>query len=653
MRFCYVLIILMIVGCQPAAENDQVIENDMVSTQTQIHNQQITRTLALSEGQDFEQAKRGLLVAANDVQVTNADGEIIWDNPAFKFIKGAAPASVNPSLWRQESLNNLRGLFKVTEGVYQLRGFDLANMTLIESDTGWIIVDPLTATETAQAAFEFAQRHLGEKPIRGIIFTHPHIDHFGGVLGLVSPQDIKNNEIDVIAPEGFLEHATSENVLVGVAMARRSSYMYGKDLPRHEQGFIGSGLGTSPAFGTFTIVKPTRLISDAVSKMAIDGVEFIFHNVSGSEAEAELTFYLPKLKAFAGAELVSRNMHNLYTLRGAQIRDAHKWSRLIEQAAQLASNAEVYFGSHHWPIWGQQNIQSFLLQQSDLYQFIHDQSVRLINQGLNGEEIAEQIRLPDALAASFSNRGYYGALSQNAKAVYQYYMGWYDANPANLNKLPHTDTASRYVELMGGSEALLNKTQQLVEQGDYRWAAELLNHVVFAESDNQRARALLAYVYQQLGFQSESAPWRNVYLSGAQELHQGVSDNAIDLSRLASIFMHTPVENFFQSLAVRLNPDDAAGKQSKISIRFTDLDKQYQLSIRNSVLKYKEITESQMTENRIDISHPMFISMLTGQAGIKDILLSDNITYDGSLLDLIAFLRLFEQPIPQFNIVTP
>lgn len=641
----------VLAGCGDVSETTSV--DSSATSFTVTANNAVYQQLDINDQQDFEQASRGLIASAPDIKVMAEDGSVLWDAPAYQFIQGEAPTTANPSLWRQEKLNNMRGLFKVTDRVYQLRGFDFANMSIIEGDKGWIIVDPLTSVETAKTALNFARKHLTPKPITAIILTHAHIDHFGGVAGIASAQEIKQQGIRVIAPSGFMEAATSENILAGVAMARRAGFMYGKDLTPSPHGHIGSGLGTGPAYGNFSIAQPTELINEDIMEKTIDGVEFVFQNAPGSESPAELTFYLPQLNTYCGAELVSRNMHNLYTLRGAQVRNASDWSYYIDDALNKFGHADVYFGSHHWPIWGNDKVRNFLEQQRDLYQFTHDQTLRMINAGMNGQEIAEQIKLPEALAKSFANRGYYGTLSHNAKAVYQFYMGWYDANPANLNPLPAEQSAKEYVALMGGAEQVLAKSLQYFNQGNYRFAAELLNKLVFGDSDNQSARQLLAKTYEQLGYQSEAGSWRNVYLSGAKELREGATKKRIELSKMRGLLIHTPVEKFFQTLAVRLDADAADGLDMKIKIHFTDLKNSYGLRVKNSVLRQVKLATEEDVNASISITHDLFIDILTGQTQGKDILLSDELDVEGSRLDLIKFLRLFEQPSADFNIVSP
>jgi len=616
-------------------------------------NRAVLETLDFTDQQDFEDATRGLIAADPNLQVTTASGSTVWDLPANAFIDGEAPTSVNPSLWRQARLNNIHGLFKVTEGIYQLRGYDLSNMTLIEGETGWIIVDPLTARETAAAAFAFARQHLGERPIVAMIFTHSHIDHFGGVLGVLTSEGVQAENIRIIAPQGFMEEATSENVIAGTAMSRRAMLMYGKQLARSERGHVDSGLGISPAFGSFGLLEPTEIIDRTPQTLVIDGLEFIFQNAPGSEAPAELTFYLPHARAFNGAEVTSHNLHNLYTLRGAKVRDALLWSHYIDESIELFGEAEVYLASHHWPIWGKARINDFLEVQRDTYKYIHDQTVRLFNQGLTPGEIAEVIELPASLQQEFHNRGYYGTLRHNARAVYQNYLGWYDGNPANLNPLPPVEAGRRYVELAGGAPALLQNAQASYDKADYRWAAELLNHLVFADPANIQAKSLLAACYDQLGYQAESGPWRDVYLSAALELRHGPPDQGLNIAAMADVLRQTPVRRFFDSMAVRLNGPDAEGVTLSVNFVFTDLGESYLLDIGNAVLHHRPSTPDSPADATLKLTHEMFLSMLTGKAGLKDLLLSDQIELEGSVLDLGKFFSLLDKPDGRFNIVTP
>ena len=429
-----------------------VAGNTSPSATTAALNAAVAENLPLSDQQDFEDANRGLIARDAELRVSTAEGTRIWDMESYGFIDGDPPPSVNPSLWRQERLNNIHGLFEVTKGVYQVRGYDLANMSLIEGKTGWIVVDPLTAKETGAKAMAFAREHLGDKPVSAVIYTHSHVDHFGGILGVISPEEVAERKVPIIAPEFFIEEATSENMISGVTMARRSLFMFGPRLPRGERGHVGSGLGKGPAYGTFGILPPNETITNTPTELTIDGVKFVFQNAPGSEAPSELTFYLPDLKTFCGAEVVSHNMHNLYTLRGAINRDALKWSGYIDEIIALFGDAEVYFGSHHWPIWGNERIVDFLEKQRDMYKYIHDQTLRLALHGQTSREIAEELELPESMRNSFPNRGYYGTIKHNSK-------GFINATSAGTTGTP--PTSIRFRPLKRGRSTSSSQEAQL------------------------------------------------------------------------------------------------------------------------------------------------------------------------------------------------
>ncbi|MCL1051483.1 MBL fold metallo-hydrolase [Shewanella abyssi] len=654
---------ILLLGCQPSQTGNQATDDygfTPASTHTIDANNALLTELPFADKQDFKDAQRGFIAKMAELIVVDKQGKTIWDRSSYDFIEGDAPNSVNPSLWRQATLNNIDGLFEVTTGVYQLRGFDLANMTVIAGKTGWIVVDPLTTAETAKTAFEFLKQQLGERPISAILFTHSHMDHFGGALGLLENFSLDNSalddsslaDIDIIAPAGFMHEATSENVMAGTAMSRRAMYMYGKQLPRSPRGHIDSGLGKEPAFGQFGILSPTTVIAQDSTQL-IDGVPFEFQIVSGSEAPAEFTFYLPQQQAYCGAELVSKNMHNLYTLRGAKVRDALTWSSAIDSALNAQRDTQVYFGSHHWPIWGQDAINSFLEKQRDTYKYIHDQSVRMLNAGLTPAEIADAIEMPPELANTFASRGYYGTAKHNAKAVYQAYLGWYDANPINLDPLPAVASAAKYVKLMGGADKVIEQAKLALDAGEYRWAAELINHLVVADDGNERAKELLASSYDQLGYQAESAPWRDVYLSAAYELRHGSPEKGIDLASMKQILLRSPIENFLQSMASRVIGPEAFGEDFELNINFTDLDKNYVLTLKNAVLHHKLTPKSASANATLNISHELFIDLIIGSAGVSDLLFSDDLEIEGSKIDLASFFSKLDKPKGVFNIVTP
>lgn len=663
-KTCCLTASLLLAACQPNTSGNEL--NTELSTQpsqptsyTRAILEHAYQTLPMSNQQDFIEARRGLIAAATDLNIAGSNGSI-WNLNDYAFLQQPTSDTAHPSLWRQAQLNNLAGLYEVVPNIYQVRGFDLANMTLIKGQQGWIVVDPLTSNETARAAFDFAMQHLAERHginnISAIMFTHSHIDHFGGVGGLIEAGYTDAN-LMVVAPSGFMEEATSENILVGNAMSRRATYMYGKPLPKSPVGHIDSALGKAPAFGNFSIAQPTHSIEKTGQSLLIDGVEFQFQITPDSEAPAEFTFYLPEYKAFCGGEIINRTMHNLYTLRGAKVRDALAWSGYIEEARNLFAEADVFLGVHHWPMWGRDSIQTFLKGQRDTYKFIHDQTVRRMNQGMTPNAIADDLVLPESLASNFNNRGLYGTLKHNAKAVYQHYLGWYDANPAHLDPLPNIERARGYVKLAGGEHNLYQTALMAYQNGEYRWAAELLNHLVFANPKHQNARLLLANTYDQLGYQSESSAWRDAYLTGALELRHGVNKAGINLASMRDILKATPLENFFMSMAVRLKAEDAADKDWRIIIKFSDLDERYTLWIENSVLHHAKISAEQeralSVNASLTISHDFFIRMLIGELGLKETILSDDLTVTGNRLTLMRFLGLFEKPDPSFALITP
>lgn len=618
---------------------------------TQEAKAQFTQEFKLDDPQDFEDAKRGL-IARPEGKVLGADGGVLIDFDAFKFVDGKAPATVNPSLWRHAILNAQTGLFKVTDGVYQVRGFDIANITLVEGKTGWIVIDTLTARESAAAALAFARKHLGDKPVSAIVFTHSHADHFGGSLGVASAQEVTEREIPVIASEGFMEEATSENILVGTAMARRSMYQFGKNLERSPKGMVDTGLGKSVAYGAIGILPPTQLITEPTQALTLDGVSFVFHNVPGAEAPAELTFSIPDKKLYGGAENLAQTMHNLLPVRGAKVRDSLRWATYMQQALDQLDDAEIYVGQHNWPIWGNARIKEFITKHRDVYKYTHDQTVRLINAGYTPREIADMVKLPKSLASYPGARGYYGDLRHNVKAVYQFYLGAYDGNPANLNPLPPQESAKRYLELIGGADKAVAAAQAAFDKGDFRWAAELLNQTVFGAPDHKGASALLARTYDQMGYMAEAATWRNSYLTAAAELRDGPPKKGVDRSFLVDMLMRTPIERFLEAMAAGLDGPAADGKDLKVNLVLTDTQDSYVLWIENAVLHFRKAAPDTSANATLTLTKPIFIKMMAGTAGVKDTLLSDDLKVDGSRLDLVRFFTLIDKAPGTFAIVT-
>jgi len=618
-------------------------------------NQAVLRSLPFDEREDFENARRGLIAQPDTLTVRDAKGKVVWDLEQFKtFIRldQPAPDSVNPSLWRHAQLNMFHGLFRVTDRIYQVRGYDLSNITFVEGDSGWIVFDPLISTETAKAAFALVTEHLGARPIVAVVYSHSHIDHFGGVGGLVDEADVKAGKVRILAPENFLEHAIRENVIAGNAMARRSTFMYGSFLPRSPQGAVNAGLGQAVSTGTMTLIAPTETIAKTGKEIMIDGVRMVFQLTPDTEAPVEMNTYFPQLKAMWMADNTTNTLHNLYALRGAPVRDPVKWSNFINETIDLyGKEIEVKFQGHHWPLWGNADIIDYLKKQRDLYKYIHDQSVRLMNEGLTAAEIAEVLDVPRELALVWANRGYYGTLKHNARAVYQFYMGWYDGNPANLDPLPPEAAAKKYVAYMGGAQTILAGARRDFVQGEYRWVGEVLKQLVFAEPHNRDAKYLLADALEQLGYQAESGSWRSEYLQAAHELRTGTSRVGADQARASLVKAMSP-EQLFDVLAVQLNAERAAGKKLTLVVDFTDLKQQYALTIENGVLHYAQ-TSSEQADAKLTLAKTTLDRIQLGQTSDARAFLSGEMRVDGRRGAFREFFDLFDREPRRFNVVTP
>ena len=615
-------------------------------------NQAFGASLPLADQRDFDDAKRGLIGVMPDPVIKNASGNVAWDTSRFDFVKGEAPASVNPSLWRQETMNSMYGLFQVAEGIYQIRSYDLSNMTLVAGKTGWIVIDPLVSAETAKATMAFARSKLGDKPIVAVIYTHGHVDHFGGVRGIISDEEVKAGKVRVIAPDGFMESAVAENVLAGNAMARRAQYQFGTALPWSPQGAVGTGLGKTGSVGNIGLIAPTETISKTGQQLEVDGVPIVFQMANGSEAPAEFTFYFPEQKALCLSEVATQNMHNIYTLRGAKMRDALGWSKYINQMLDLFPEAEVAFRSHHWPTWGKDRIHQQLVNQRDTYRFIHDEALHMANQGVTQADLGNATFFPRGLKDDFATHGYYGTLSHNLRAVYDFYLGWYDGNPATLNPLPRTENAKRYVEAMGGAKAVLAKAQKSYDAGDYRWVVEMVNNVVFAEPANMAARALQANALEQLGYQAESGVWRNEYLTAAQELRTGprptsLSTQGPDLVKAMSL------EMIFDFLSVRLNHQKADGASAGINLAFTDSGENYALELSNSVLNNTKGRVLAHPDVTLRLTTPALYKMLLAKVPLAQLVQSGEAKVEGNPAVLASIFGKLDTFDPLFNIVTP
>ncbi|HEX3390445.1 MAG TPA: alkyl sulfatase dimerization domain-containing protein [Streptosporangiaceae bacterium] len=600
--------------------------------------------LPFDDRTDFENAERGRMDALDPCVVKAADGRVVWDLAAYSYLDADCPDTVNPSLWRQAQLCAKHGLFQVTDGIYQVRGMDLSNMTIVEGNTGVIVIDPLISAETAAASIALYRKNRGDRPVTGVIYTHSHVDHFGGVEGVLPGGA---GEVPILAPEGFMEHAVSENVYAGVAMNRRAAYMYGAILGRSPTGQVSTGLGIATSEGSVGLIPPTVDVTHTGQEETVDGVRIVFQITPGTEAPSEMNFYFPAQRALCMAENATHNLHNLLTLRGALVRDPRIWARYLNEAIEMfGADTDAAFASHHWPTWGTDNVTRFLSQQRDLYAYLHDQTLRMLNNGSTGMEVAEDIELPPALEAAWHARGYYGSVSHDVKAIYQRYMGWFDGNPTSLWQHPPQAAATRYVEVIGGQQAVLDKARSYAESGDLRFAAELLKHAVFADADASEAREALARVYERLGFGAENATWRSFYLCGALELREGAKSPAIgDLG--ASMAGALTIEQIFDTLAIRVDGPRAAGQSLVIDWNFTDAGHTVRLALSNGALIQ---TVNPKTEAVADLTLTLTKAQLLGLLAGRGL---DGIGHTGDPAALTRLMGLLDTPDPAFAIVTP
>jgi alkyl sulfatase BDS1-like metallo-beta-lactamase superfamily hydrolase len=599
---------------------------------------------------DFENADRGFIGALSPCIVKAADGRVVWDNEAYAFLDGTAPTSVHPSLWRQSTLAAKQGLYEVVPGIYQVRGFDISNITFVEGDTGVIVIDPLVSTEVAAVALALYRTHRGgDRTVVAVIYTHSHVDHFGGVLGVTTQAEVDAGAVAVLAPEGFVEHAVQENVYAGPAMTRRATYMYGALLPRGPLDQVGCGLGQATSTGEVAIIVPTLDIRETGEKHTIDGVEIEFQMAPGTEAPAEMHFYFPRYRALCMAENATHNLHNLLTLRGALVRDPRAWSGYLTEAIDVFTDrADVVFASHHWPTWGRDSIVGFLSLQRDMYAYLHDQTLRLLNQGYTGAEIAEMFRMPPALEEAWHTHGYYGSVSHNVKAVYQRYMGWFDGNPGRLWPHPPEALAPRYVAAMGGIDRVVELAQAAFDSGDFRWVATLLDHAIFTDSDHVTARALYADTLEQLAYGAENATWRNFFMTGATELRSGNVGTAVQAASPTMLSQLTP-KQIFDSLAIRVDGPRSWDLDIVIDITFADSATNYRLTLRNGVLIHRKAAAEPTTAN-VTIKLDSKFRLLAVAMGDFT---SPGLEITGDQAALQAFLGALDQPDPNFNIVTP
>lgn len=648
------VLLALLAGAAAAEEPGREPTPKPASDWTVARNVAALREWPFADRDDQEAARRGL-VAPFDGEITDAAGRTIWSLRAYDFLRAqASPATVNPALWRIAQLNLQAGLFEVVERIYQVRGLDLANMTIVEGDAGLIVIDPLTVVETARAALDLYYRHRPRKPVQAVIYTHSHADHFGGVRGVVDEAEVRAGRVQIIAPAGFMHEAVSENVLAGTAMFRRGQYQSGAPVARGERGQVDTGLGKSgPAGGTISLIPPTVLVREPYETHQVAGVEIEFQLTPGAEAPADMNLYLPRMRALGVADNVVHSMHNLLTPRGALVRDAKAWGRYLDDClVRYGDRVDVLFPQHNWPVWGGERIRTMLADQRDMYTYLNDRTLHLLNSGLGPAEIAEAMRtLPGDLARRWYTGGFYGSSSFNARAVYQRYLGFYDANPASLDPLPRAETGRRYVEALGGSARVLELMRAAMGEGEYRWAVQLGSHLVFAEPANRQARELQADALEQLGYQTENALWRNMYLSGATELRHGV--RAVPARSSGDLVKALEPGMFFDLLAVRLDADKALGHDMTLNWVFEDLQQSYALTLRHGVLTHRASHRHAVADATVTSSKATLDRIAMQQLDLDAAIRQGDVRIEGDsrrLPQLLGMLATFQ---PSFPLVAP
>jgi alkyl sulfatase BDS1-like metallo-beta-lactamase superfamily hydrolase len=617
--------------------------------------QAVRKALPFVDTADFDDAARGFLGTIEHAKITSESGRTVWSLEPYGFLSEAeAPATVNPSLWRQSRLNMHHGLFEVVPGVYQVRGLDIANMTLIEGDSGVIVLDTLTSIEGARAAMQLYFTHRGKKPVVAVIFSHTHTDHWGGARGVLDDATLASGKVPIIAPNLFMEHAVSENIIAGPAMLRRAQYQFGPFLAKGVRGQVDCGLGKSMAAGAVALLRPTDLIMKTGDRRLIDGVEFEFQMAPNSEAPAEMHFYVERYKLLNLAENCTHNFHNLLPFRGADVRDALAWSKYLNEALKMwGGKAEAMCGQHHWPVWGRERIDTMIRQQRDLYKFAHDQTIRLMNHGLTAAEIAETIQLPQSLEGAWHGRGYYGHIRHNVKAIYQKYLGWYDANPVNLDPLPPVESGKKYVEYMGGSEAILSRAKQDFDKGEFRFVAQVLSHLVFAEPDNPAARAMLADTFEQLGYAAESSTWRNAYLFGAQELRQGMPKTPPRSPMPRETLAALATSQLWEVLGIRLNGSKAEGKHIVLNWSFTDTGETFVLNLENSALTCTEGVQTPNADASFTLARGTLDEVIAKATSVPEAVAAGKVKVSGDATRLTELMGLMDEFPRMFEIVEP
>ena len=633
-------------------------ETEGATTITAEANAEWYEKLDFSDRREFANAERGWLDNAEGRIIDGDDNRSVWDLQSYGDLNRDAPDTVNPSLWRNTQLNAKAGLFEVCDGIYQVRGFDMANTTFIRTDHGWIVFDVLMCKENMKAAKELMENRFGPLDIKAVLYSHSHVDHFGGVEGVITREQVADAKLSlkkqlasgktlVLAPTGFLKHAISENVYAGIAMARRAQFQYGTVLDKGEKGALSVGIGMGQSTGTVGLIAPTYEIGEDVPKLTIDGLEIEFQLTPGTEAPAEMNAYFPKYRALWMAENCTGTLHNLYTLRGAEVRDANDWAKYIIEADQrFCDKTDVVFQSHNWPHWGEE-IHDYLLNTAAIYKFIHDQTLHYMNQGYTSTEVAAMLTLPEKLEKVWYTRPYYGTLAHNAKAVYQKYLGWYDANPVNLNLLPPSDTAKKLVEYLGSTDAVLRKAQKDFEKGDYQWVAQITKELVFADPSNQKARNLCADALEQLGYQAESGAWRNAYLMGAAELRKGnLSGLARTANGLGSAMKEMTVDMLLDYISILTDANAAQNDDVTLNLIVTDVNEKFYVTRKNGILLSYSGENRPDAQATVTCKRLQLLALMQGQQA-GQVQVSGDAT---ALKRLLAYASKFEKT---FNVIEP
>ncbi|WP_153753071.1 MULTISPECIES: alkyl/aryl-sulfatase [unclassified Citrobacter] len=626
------------------------------TAQTKSANDALYGQLPFTDKTDFMNAHKGFIAPLPSELIKGKQGNVVWDPQQYAFIKEGekAPDTVNPSLWRQSQLINIGGLFQVTDGVYQIRNLDLSNMTIMEGKEGITVIDPLVSAETAKVGMDLYYKNRGKRPVVAVIYTHSHVDHYGGVRGVIDEADVKSGKVKVYAPAGFMKEAVSENIMAGNAMSRRASYMYGNLLKPDAKGQVGAGLGTTTSAGTVTLIEPTNYITHTGQKEVIDGLTYDFMMAPGSEAPSEMLWYVEEKGMIEAAEDVTHTLHNTYSLRGAKIRDPLAWSKYINDViGRWGGKANIIIAQHHWPTWGNENVVKLMKSQRDMYRYINDQTLRMANQGLTRDEIAANFKLPSGLEKSWASRGYYGSVSHDVKATYVFYLGWFNGNPATLNELPPVDAAKKYVDYMGGADAIMQKAKTDYAQGNYRWVAQVTNNIVFADPSNKEARNLEADALEQMGYQAESGPWRNFYLTGAQELRNGVVKGATPNTASPDTVKAMSPEMFFDYLAVHINGEKAANAQAVFNVDLGADGGKYKLELENGVLNHSADAQASNADASITLSRATLNKIILKEESLKQAEEKGDVQISGNHAKLDEFLGYLDSFDFWFNMVTP